>query len=198
MDDGLFKCWSFNKGAPHLSSPHLQQISCYRGKKCHRCSFCLPFVTLLGKLLQKPTDVESSWVDLRVSQRPGMKAAPQVRDEEGCVGLCFSLCCPSGSRELRGRGLSYPLTGMASERTYLTPSLFHYSSCWTDLMELVRKVSSVLMCWMGRCYRLEIELVTPEWFSLTAFDLPLILILVLRDTRKDLPQVNSLRHQHLP
>lgn len=111
-------------------------------------------------------------------QRPGMKVAPHVRPVEGCAGSCFSLCCHSDSRELRGRGLSHPLTRMASEHSYLTLSLFHYSSCWTDLMELVQKVSLVLMCWMGRCHRLEIELVTPEWFSLTASDLPLILILV--------------------
>ena len=32
MDDGLLKCWSSNMGVLHLSSPHLDQALCTRGK----------------------------------------------------------------------------------------------------------------------------------------------------------------------
>ena len=32
MDDGLLKTWSFNMGVLHLSSPHLHQTLCTRGK----------------------------------------------------------------------------------------------------------------------------------------------------------------------
>lgn len=54
--------------------------------------------------------------------------------------------------------------------------LFYYSSYLADLTDRVRKVSPILICWTGRCHRLKIELVTPEWFSQIVFDLLLILI----------------------
>lgn len=99
----------------------------------------------------------------------------------GCALPCVVL---RANGELKGHSQpsvtsvthSQTLSDLASANNWVTLGLFHYSS-WSHGDG--SKVISVLMCWMGRCYRLEIEPVTPEWFSLMVFDLPLILIAVL-------------------